>query len=270
MTGRQSEIRELMTQRFYAAVNESAVDLVRVDERLRSLGVALPEQHSAWSRLKTAAESPTYTPPKIRFGKAIATRRSTAVAPVAHEVHCYLAILSDDAVLSISALGAFQRLVEGLGVHRLEIVDVQRGSVLASFIGFFKSDETKRRGKQAAKEALASAESWGKAQAKKAQADVDALNAGAVAVFLNALGDAEACGAFDGFVVMKWYVGDRPKVVTKILSARESEIVDRNPGILLNPHTFIEDLARLMVESDLPRLATGSTPISPPRAIGPG
>lgn len=149
---------------------------------------------------------------------------------------------TDDAVVAMRVYQHMAKLMSELGLeHR--IAGVTRGSVWVTFKNWLRKDETREGMKEKLDEVAKTVEMYGRAQARRAPAEVDNVNAGTIADLITSAGGADLCVLLGQVYVLK---GTRPDGSTFCvggqLTAEQAHAVAQNPALGANPWALLQFL----------------------------
>lgn len=149
---------------------------------------------------------------------------------------------TDDAVVAMRVYQYMAKLMSELGLeHR--IADVTRGSVWVTFKNWLRKEETRESMTEKLDEVVKSVEMFGRAQVRRAPAEVDNVNAGTIADLISAAGEADLCVLLGQVYVLK---GTRPDGSTFCtggqLTPEQAHAVAQNPALGAHPWALLQFL----------------------------
>jgi predicted enzyme related to lactoylglutathione lyase len=152
---------------------------------------------------------------------------------------------SDDAVEVLQFYRQVEQVLDYIGVeHRISTVT--RGSVFLTIKTWFQSPNTRTEAKRRSKELVDNAEAWTNARLKRAQAEVDNLNANSLALAMQQAGDRDCAFVFGGFIALQATTAACGLVrICRPLSAKESLLIESAPELVVDPTQLLRALADL-------------------------
>lgn len=170
-------------------------------------------------------------------------------APREITVEAALYLNTDDAATALRVTKAMQGVLADMGYSRVDITNVERGSIWARFVAWLNADETEDSAVQLAAEAATKLKHYADlAMVGKLQAEVDAIRAKSAAELIASLESSSHGAVLMGEILVVKYPGEGEKSVTivTVLTTEEVMAYQKHRGILRNPETLLADLAGLV------------------------
>lgn len=161
---------------------------------------------------------------------------------------------SDDALSVLRVVEAAQGLLADMGCSRLDIVEVQRGSIWVRFVAWLNAEETEATVAQKTVKVATELEHYIElATVEKLQAEVDDLRSISAARMIAALKEVRKGASLLGaLLVLKYPDEDGEDIVmTTVLTPVEVAAYKAHPGLKKNPETVVENLAAIVAEHGL-------------------
>lgn len=165
----------------------------------------------------------------------------------------YVYLDTNDAVTALKAVKSVEKMLTDSGSTKVELGDVERGSVLVSIKGFFartKEPDLREKVKRKGAEYGAYGEQALKdATTNERRARISQVNAQTVAIYLQSVADLPNAAIFAGEILILKItnpVTRVPAVEVVTLTVPEMQMLERNRALLSEPRTLLNRLHVLM------------------------
>jgi hypothetical protein len=189
-------------------------------------------------------------PPNLARGlihKALKGKTRRPAEPVTVRVY----LDTDDAVTTVKVIKAINDVLASAGYGKTKIENVEKGSIRLRIKAWLDGEDG-QKAQQVAKhklgEAASYAEQWAKdATVNKQRAEVSAINAQTAQTLMDSVKDIDNIALqMDEWLIIKYVdASGKSHGSVRKLTVVELQLIERNPGLLNEPHKVLENLALL-------------------------
>lgn len=168
---------------------------------------------------------------------------------------------TDDAVTAVKVIKAINDVLATAGYGKTKIENVEKGSIRLRIKAWLDGDDGQKAqhvAKQKLGEAASYAEQWAKdATVNKQRAEVSAINAQTAQTLMDSVKDIDNIALqMDEWLIVKYVdASGKSHGSVRKLTVVELQLIERNPGLLNEPHKVLENLALLSYQEQHGQIA---------------
>lgn len=192
-----------------------------------------------------------------RFRNAIKQQERKPAPPVTVRVY----LDTDDAVTAVKVIKAVNDVLASAGYGKTKIENVEKGSIRLRIKAWLDGDDGQKAqqvAKQKLGETVGYAEQWAKdATVNKQRAEVSAINAQTAQTLMDSVKDIDNIALqMDEWLIVKYVdASGKSHGSVRKLTVLDMQLIERNPGLLNEPHKVLENLALLAYQEQHGQIA---------------